>query len=579
MGFGGTLNIGQTGLNASQIAIQTAGNNIANAATPGFSRQTVGLAPQAGQTAGGLTLGRGVGVTGITREVDEAVLTRLRASVSDEGRAQERAGVLGQLEQVLNELTEFDLSTQLQTFFGAASDAANLVTDGTGLVGQGEEIAGFVRGMRDDLTQLERQIDQSIADRVLQADSLLDEVAAINGQISTAELNGGTANGLRDRRDQILQELSRELGVTPVENSELGTVDVFIGSTAVVLGSRSLGLELETEPAGDGTALNVRVRENGTKVGVGSGAVGGLLATREGEVEQTRQDLDTLATQLIFEVNKLHSTGTNTAGLSELTANLGVQPADQTQPINSTANQTFENLPFEISNGGFLVRVTDKANGTTNETRIDLDLDGIDSGGAASTIDDTTLADVVADLDAVAGISASFDSSGRVAVSADAGSSFSFGEDSSGLLAAIGLGGFFTGNDASDIEVAGDLRADPSSVRLGRVESDGTFNENGTALAISDLSERAVDGLDGLTFERRWSNTVQRAAVASGLGQTEARGATAVRESLEAQRAAVSGVSVDEETIDLISFQRQFQGAARVISIADELLDTLIAIV
>lgn len=579
MGFGGTLNIGRTALNASQIAIQTAGNNVANASTPGYSRQTVGLAPQRGQTAGGITLGRGVGVTGVSREVDEAVLTRLRASVSDEARAQERSGVLGQLEQVLNELTSFDLSTQLQSFFGAASDAANLVTDGSGLVSQAGEIAGFVRGMRDDLVQLERQIDQSIEDRVRQADGLLDEVAAINAQISQAELSGGTANGLRDRRDEILAELSRELGVTPVENSELGTVDVFIGSTAVVLGSRSLGLRLETVPAGDGTELSVRVGEDGTRVDVLSGAVGGLLATRETDVARTIDDLDTVATQLIFQVNKLHSTATDAEGLAGLTAGLGVPPADRTEPINSTANQTFDALPFAVENGGFLVRVTSTASGTTSETRIDVDLDGIDSTGAASTIDDTTLAGVVADLDAISGISAGFDSSGRVTVTADAGSRFSFGEDSSGLLAAVGLGGFFEGRDASDIAVASELEADPASVRLGRIGADGTFNENGTALAIGDLGERAVEELGGLTFGRRWSNTVQRAAVESGLSQTAARGAVTVRESLEAQRAAVSGVSVDEETIDLLSFQRQFQGAARVISIADELLDTLIAIV
>ncbi|MEM0984424.1 MAG: flagellar basal body protein, partial [Planctomycetota bacterium] len=169
MGLTSTLNIGATALSASQVAIQTAGNNLANAATEGYSRQTVSLAPIRGDQAGSIVLGRGVGVTGVTRQIDEAVLSRLRASLSEEASTGETASVLGQLETILNELTDSDFSTQLQTFFGAWSDAANLITDGTGVVGKAEEAAAFIRGLRNDLAQLTVLVDQSNNDRVVQA--------------------------------------------------------------------------------------------------------------------------------------------------------------------------------------------------------------------------------------------------------------------------------------------------------------------------------------------------------------------------------------------------------------------------
>src|SRR5262249_7240748 len=106
MPLSASLQIGRTALNASEVAIQVTGNNFANAATPGYSRQLVDLAAIQDARYGGNFLGRGVEVQGIRRQVDNALLTRLRAGISNEASASTAHDLLSSVEGSLNELTD-----------------------------------------------------------------------------------------------------------------------------------------------------------------------------------------------------------------------------------------------------------------------------------------------------------------------------------------------------------------------------------------------------------------------------------------------------------------------------------------
>ncbi len=176
------------------------------------------------------------------------------------------------------------------------------------------------------------------------------------------------------------------------------------------------------------------------------------------------------------------------------------------------------------------------------------------------------------------GLSAPFGADGRLTIAADAGYTFNFAEDSSGALATLGVNSFFTGSSAADIGVNEDLAADPSRVLAGRLVG-GDFVANGTALALAEAQDAAVQALQGRTVSAFWRDAVQTVGVGGEAARSAAEASAIIRESLEAQRAAISGVSVDEESINLMNFQRQYQGAARLISIADELLNTLMNII
>jgi flagellar hook-associated protein 1 FlgK len=303
-----------------------------------------------------------------------------------------------------------------------------------------------------------------------------------------------------------------------------------------------------------------------------------MLNNRDAAIDDTIEKLDTLAANLIFEVNRLHSTGVNQQGWTALTGTLAVSPTDRTLALNDPNNQSLASLPFAPTNGGFFVNVTNSTTGATETVRIEVDLDGIDSSGQRSFADDTSLTDIQAALDAIPGVTARILPDGRLDIAAAPGSEISFSEDTSGVLATLGVNSFFTGTSAGNIAVRDDLVADPTQLALGRFEN-GTFVENGTAIGIAELQTTALGQLGGSSLGGFWTSAVSRVGVLASSAANDAEATRVVRESLEAQDSAVSGVSVDEESVNLINYQRAYEGAARFISIVDELTQTLISLV
>lgn len=577
MGLGSAFNIGRSALQASQLGVQVASNNLANAATPGYARQTLGLEaiPGAGSSA---SIGRGVQFTGVRRQIDEALNARLNGAISDAAAAQESSRILGSIETALNELTDLDLSSELGSFFTSFSELANGTQSQSQVIEQGELLAGFMRRLRGDLVDQRNQLDNRLGALVEQADALATEIAGLNEEIVRSEGGGvATNNPLRDRRDELVRELSQLVDISTVEQAS-GAIDVLVGSSPVVLGARSQGIELREIPAGDTIERRISVTATSQVLDVTAGEIGGVLASRDGELDGMIETLDRLAGSMINEINRLHATGATADGLTSASSTLVISPDDQSIALNDPLNRTLAELPFPPTNGGFLVRVVDEASGAVSTTRIDVDLDGIDATGAAGFGDDTSVQDLAAALDAVNGLSASVGSDGRLSINASQGTSFTFGDDSSGVLAALGVNSYFTGNDAQDIAVRDELRGSPSLLMTGRYV-DGSFVENGTSLEIAGIQDNAVDSLDGDSASGFWRSAVQTFSVKAGSAQTVAEATAIVRDGLESERLAVSGVDTDEESLSLLQFQRQYQGAARIISTTNQLLDELLAIV
>jgi flagellar hook-associated protein 1 FlgK len=174
------------------------------------------------------------------------------------------------------------------------------------------------------------------------------------------------------------------------------------------------------------------------------------------------------------------------------------------------------------------------------------------------------------------GVTASVGDDGRLTIDAPAGSEIGFSEDSSGTLAALGINSFFQGTSAVDISVSESLSGQPTLLATGGEFIEGS---NATALAMVELRELGLEALSGRSLREYWQAGVNDLAVRTDAANTRLQGASLVRDSLDAQNASVSGVSLDEEAIDLLSYQRQFQAAARYLSIIDETLQSLLSIV
>ncbi len=580
MGLSSSLQIGRSALTASQVALQVTGNNFANASTPGYSRQIISLAPYIDGRQGGFFVGRGVGVSGINRQVDQALQARLWSGTSAEQFAATASNTLSQVESTLNELTDNDLSSGFQSFFDAWSALANSPDqDGARslVVQQGRTLASQMRSLRSDLTTMKRQIDGQLGASVQQADNLLTQIADLNSAIVQAEGGSGQANDLRDQRDSLVGQLSQLMDVSVVEQPS-GAMDVLVGSTPVVLAGSSRGIELHRETVDGEVQLSVTVKNDTTQLTIGSGSIGSLLDQRGSTIDSTIDRLDSVASQLIFQVNRVHSAGYSKTPLTTLAGTQRVPSGDVSRSLNDPGNSTFAGLPFHATNGGFLVTVTNQTTGASQTVRIDVDLDGLDATGSPGYTNDSSVQSIAAAIDAVGNVSASVNPDGTIKIDADSGYSFSFSEDSSGALAVLGLNTFFTGTNATDIGVRDALYNQPGLLATGMTVA-GEPDDNAASRGILALRDQANDQLGGQSLMGSWIDAAQNVGANAASAANRADATRLVRENLDAQRQALSGVSIDEESINLLNYQRQYQGAARFISVVDEMTQELLALV
>ena len=566
MSINGALQIGQSAILASQAAIQVAGNNMANAATPGYNRQVARLSPSRPEFIGrGGFIGTGVQLARIQRTVDTALQARTRAAISDQNAAEIDQRFLNAIETIRNELSDQDLSSRLSAFFNSFSELANNPTDEavrTVVVQQGSGLATAIRELRAEHVHVRTEIDRSLGATIRTVDGLLGQIADVNRQIVETEQGGtgGDANSLRDRRDMLVDEVSQYIPVSTVEQPN-GALDILVGSVPVVLAGESRGIELRTESSGNGTTVSLRVRADGTTLEPDGGQIGALFRQREETVDPAIADLDTLARELAFQVNRIHSQGQGLRGYTSVTGLNGVP--DPSANLAADAN----GIPFAIRNGSFELHVTNQSTGERTTVLLAVDPNTTSLNQLAARIS--------AAFPGGTG-SASVTPDGALRIDASNGYEVSFSDDSSGLLAALGVNAFFGGTDATDLAINEAIVGDPRLLAAGQAHIPGS---NAGALAIAGLEDLGVEALGGRSIRGFWQSATTGLAVRTQAANTKAESAALVRENLEAQIQATSGVSLDEESINMLSYQRQFQAAARYIATIDETLQTLLTIV
>jgi flagellar hook-associated protein 1 FlgK len=558
----GALNLGSNALAVQQAAIQTTGNNISNAGNADYTRQVNGLSPSKDQMIqSGVFVGTGVQLDSITRQIDEALEGRLRGATSDDAAAHQNQQWLGQVESVFNELSNNDLSTQMSTFFSSWSNLANKPQD-AGLrqvvVQNGQSVADWMHGVRSQLTDLQGSIDQQLPALVKNADALAQRVADLNGQISTIEGASGSANGLRDQRAAAVKQLSALVDVKTIEQPN-GSMNVYVGSEPLVMGTLNRGLTVVQGGTAGQAVPEVRFKANLGSVSLKTGQIGGLLQSRQA-VAGVIDNMDKIAGSLVFDLNKIHSAGQGLEGFSSVTATNIV--ADPTVALNDPKAE-LANAP---TNGSFVVHVKDKATGLVTSTLVQVDLDGLNGN-------DTTLNGLAGTLGGIAGVQASV-TTGQLKVAADSSAvEISFSQDSSGTLAALGVNTFFSGKDASDIQVNQALKDNPNLLAAAK---NGAKGDNQTARLIAAMESQPVATLGGQSLKDKYQSVVNQVATAAAAAKTDADATKGVVDTLQAQRESLSGVSLDEEAVNLIREQRAFQGAARLITAVNEMMDTVL---
>jgi flagellar hook-associated protein 1 FlgK len=571
MGLFSSFNVGRLALSAHQTALQVTGQNIANANNEAYTRQRVIMRTTPPMDLGYAHIGTGVRVAEIQRVINEALEGRIDAATSSLGGLQAQQEILARIEAVFNELSDTDLSSALGEFFDALEALTTNPDDASTrleLLAKGDSLSESFRYLATQLNATRQNANDSIKLAVNDVNRILREIADLNEQILVAEGGGvgiGKANDLRDQRGALLRDLSAYIEVNAVEASD-GTLNILAGGEFLVFGDNAFTLTT-TDRADRGALIStVEFEFNGADLKIKGGTLDGLTTARDEILTEFIDDIAVLAGTVVNEINKLHSEGQGLDRFSGLTSAEEVSgPLDV---LNAAG------LHFTPVNGSFDIDVYNENTGEKTTVNIAVDLDGIGADSTLQSLVDEINAELNAAFGGSSPVSAEATITNRLVIGSDSDNyTFAFSEDTSGLLAAMGMNTFFTGHDALTIQVNQVLHDNPDLIAASLTGAPG---DNANILRMANLRNEKVFDNGGATFSDFYQGVVGSMAVQSASAQDRAENQELLVTSLLNERERISGVNIDEETINLISYQRAYQAAARFISIIDSLLETLI---
>ncbi|GGN93250.1 flagellar hook-associated protein FlgK [Saccharibacillus kuerlensis] len=514
-----SLETAKRSLYTQTTALSTAGHNIANANTAGYSRQVVNTKAAAAFETPALRnwlnpgqLGSGVEVTSITRVRDSYLDDQFRGENSGMGAWTVRQETLSKLEAIVNEPSETGLSAVLNNFWSAWSDFSKDPQDITNR----KIIKETTLAMTDSLNQTSKQLDAMTTDltaninlKATEVNSLLQAVADLNAGIKKVENLGNNANDLSDQRDYAVDQLSKIANVT-VTKLDTG-YEVSLGGNIAV----------------SGTTVTP-VTEASLKEAYGSGALNkgelyGMFVSRDDYVVDYRSQLDTLANTL---ANGEFKTTLPAGSVLPEGTQLTVISADGTETettfSNANNNRTLtDSINVKVAGINGLMKIGYSIDGTTPSAGIDL----FSGSGGTITAGNITLNTLI--------------------------------QNNPNLIASS----FRVTNPgtASETVVAGNA---------------------GLALIMADMKSTKFDfgsaASTPVTIDDYFGSITGQLGVESQEAARQAQNATSLADQVETLRQSVSGVSMDEEMTNLVKFQQAYNASARFMTTFDEMLDKLI---
>ena len=338
------LNVGARALLANQVALQTAGHNIANVNTAGYSRQTLALQTVQGQFTGGGYIGQGVDVQTILRNHNELLTRQAAAADSVQSADKTRAERLSQLQDVFSGGTSglgASITDMLNSFKDVVASPMDM-TARTVSITRMDETAARMRSAAGRLDEIQYTVKEQLAGDVNAVNALSKQMASVNEQIARVKGNGQTPNDLLDQRDQIIREINRYVQTTQVAADD-GTVGLFVaGSQPLVLGTTATPLQVQESSMFPGSGqLKVYFAPPGTKPielddgMLGGGEFSGLLRFHNNDLAEGRNLLGRMAQAIGMTMNAQHKLGLTLDG--EVGRDLFTVPASMPGYTNGSA--------------------------------------------------------------------------------------------------------------------------------------------------------------------------------------------------------------------------------------------------
>jgi flagellar hook-associated protein 1 FlgK len=439
-------------LNTYTAAISVTSTNIANSETSGYTRQEAVIETDNGS----------VDITKIKRIYSSYLTSRLCSETEELGKWEAEQGTLSSVEEIFSDTDDYGLSSAMSEFWNSWSDVVNDPSDSSArsvLASTADTLADTFNSMSSDLSSIQKDTDDSVVETVNSINDLVEQIAAVNKNITAAEASGTNTNTYKDTLDSLVLELSSLVDINTYTNEKGQTCIQLADGKPLVDGTTTWSLSTEANSA---TGLqDVTWVDNGGDSSVitddiTGGKLGGYLEIRDDVIPIYQAKLDELAAAIMEQVNTLHTSGYDINGESGVT--------------------------------------------------------------------------------------------------------------------------FFTGTSAVDMAVNPDILDDPGKIAAAAT-ADGAPDDGSNASAIADLQNSLVLNSETSTFSDYYS------ALVSGIGElvnstdTSYSAQSDVVEYCRNQRDSVSAVSSDEEMAKLLLYQNAYSAAAEVMTILDEMMQTLIDMV
>ncbi len=318
------LGIGQSALAAAQMGIATTGHNIANANTPGYSRQVLLQSAAAAQNDGGSFIGQGTKIGEVKRIYNEFIGQQVNATQSAQNYS---AAYLNQVQRINNLVADqtAGISPSLQEFFSAIQNLASTPNGTAGsaarqsVLSTGAALTTRLAGLGAQLDQVSEEVNSRISQTITDINGYAKQISQLNDSIETAEsISGGaTPNDLLDQRDYAVTQLSRLVNVTVVEQS--GKFNIFMGTgQPLVLGAKVSVLQ-PTSSLTDPSRIQASYESNGTLIqlnekSITGGELGGLFAFRTNSLDTSRNSIGRISIAIATEFNAQHKLGQDLNG-------------------------------------------------------------------------------------------------------------------------------------------------------------------------------------------------------------------------------------------------------------------------
>ncbi len=412
------------------------------------------------------------------------------------------------------------------------------------------------------------------------------------GAVGTAQykvsLDGGNSWLKDENGNDRLFTATNSSNVADVE----GLGIYFDGTTALSVGDRfeicPKSAVYWVTPTTEKMNISPQLMGNGTENDrrMTGGSLAGYLYVRDYDIGNYRDQLDHFAQSVIWEVNFAHSQGTGLIKNDFMEGTYGVQQTTTALGDNTSGLTFFDRLQPGNLNFYFYDDATGKL--ATPNSYGPLDFDNATAGIQNFDPAVHSLEDVRDAINNTHGVYVTAQiQDNRLVINSNAGFQFGVGGDTTGLLAGLGLNTFFAGNGSSDININSTISQDLRKICAGAINgaSEGNEGDNDVALTISKLSEKKVD-IPGRGWNQPLNTTLSGyyGTLVSKVGSDTRQSKfnyqyeNTLASDLDARQAEVSGVNLDEELTLLIKYQNSYKAAAKLVTTADQMFQTLLGL-